>query len=67
MRKLERIFNGEDTNPPVGTRQHAKLTQKSTSSGHYYKQKLIFYVYSINDVCDLYINHIHHLLNESKK
>jgi len=38
-----------------------------TPSSHYYKQKLAFYTHLINDVCGLYIDHIHHLINEPKK
>jgi len=46
-----------------------KLSTKitHTSSGHYYKQILTFYVYLINNVYDLYIDYIYYLLNESKK
>ena len=45
--------------PPVKTQE----TQKLTSFGHYYKQKTIFWIHSLNDVCGLYYR-LHTSFNE---
>jgi len=37
-----------------------------TSFGHYYKQKLTFWIHSIMMYVDFIISHIHHLMNEFK-
>lgn len=43
------------------------FTKDYTPSRHYYKQKSILQIHSINDICGLYNKPQHHLLNKSKK